>query len=87
MTKGMLTKKEAVKIVEGSIGDHPEIKVIQHKQGIIEAKHSTVAGYHYCPECSTWTPEVPPEIKALGKEWKKVFDREVEKVLKTKSAA
>lgn len=82
-----MTKKEAVRIVEGSIDRHPEIKVIQDKEEIIEAKYASVDGYHYCPECSTWAPEEPPEIKALGKEWKKVFDREVERVWKTKSAA
>ena len=91
MKKGMLTRKEAVKIVEGTIGDHPEIKVIRRKEAVIEAqgsaKYASIGGYHYCPECSTWTPEEPPEIKALGKEWKKVFDREVERVWKTKSAA
>jgi hypothetical protein len=86
-----MTKKEAVRIVEESIDRHPEIKVIQDKEEILEAqgsaKYASVGGYHYCPECSTWTPEEPPEIKALGKEWKKVFDREVERVWKTKSAA
>lgn len=87
MTKGMLTRKEAVKIVEGTIGDHPEVKVIQDKEGIIEAKYASVDGYHYCQECSTWTPEEPPEIMALSKEWDRIFNREVEKVWKTKSAA
>jgi hypothetical protein len=86
-----MTKKEAVRIVEGTIGDHPEIKVIRRKEAAIEAKGSakygSIDGHHYCPECSTWTPAEPPGIKALGKEWKKVFNREVERVWKTKSAA
>ena len=86
-----MTKKEAARIVEESIDRHPEIKVIQDKEEILEAqgsaKYASVGGYHFCPECSTWTPEDPPEIKALGKEWKKVFDYEVERVRKTKSAA
>jgi hypothetical protein len=82
-----MTKKEAVRIVEESIDRHPEIKVIQDKEEIIEEKYASVDGYHFCQECSTWTPEEPPEIKALHKDWKKVFDREVERVWKTKSAA
>lgn len=87
MAKGMLSKKEAVRIVEESIYLHPEIKMIHLREAAIEKKHASVAGYHYCPECGTWSPKEPPEIKALGKEWKKVFDREVEKVRNTKSAA
>lgn len=81
-----MTEKEAVRVVEKSIHLHPEIKVIWRKQRTIEALHASAVGYHYCPECSTWTPEEPPEIKALGKEWKKVFNREVERVRKTKAA-
>jgi hypothetical protein len=85
-----MTKKEAVRVVEKSIHLHPEIRVIRRKEAVIEAKgsarYASVDGHHYCPECSTWTPGEPPAIKALGKEWKKVFNREVEKVWKTKSA-
>lgn len=82
-----MTKKEAVRMIEESIQRHPEIKVINRKEGIIEAKYAAVDGYHYCPECSTWTPEEPPEIKALAKEWTRVFNREVKKVWKMESAA
>lgn len=82
-----MTKKEAIRIVEESIQRHQEIKVIQRKEKMIERKHSTVEGYHFCPDCGTWTPEEPPEVKALGREWVRIFNREVEKVRKMKSAA
>lgn len=80
-----MTKGEARRIVDERIHRHPEIRVIRRKQHIIEGKHVSAVGYHYCPECSTWSPEEPPEIKALDKEWKRVYDREVEKARKTNS--
>jgi len=82
-----MTKKEAVRIVEGTIGDHPETKVIRRKEAAIERKYASVDGYHFCSECSAWTPGEPPEIKALGKAWKKVFDREIGRVRKTEAVA
>jgi hypothetical protein len=82
-----MTKKEAVKIVDESIHLHPEIKANERKRIVIEDKHSVASGYHFCRECSTWTPKEPPTIKALDKEWTRIFDREVERVRKTKTAA
>jgi hypothetical protein len=81
-----MTKKEAVKVVEGAIEGYPEIRAIRRKQTAIERKHASVAEYHFCQECATWTPEEPPAIKALDKEWMRIFKREVERVRKTKAA-
>jgi hypothetical protein len=87
MAKGMFTKKEAVKIVEESIQRHPEIKVIQAREYFIESQYISAPTYFYCQTCDEWTPKEPPEIVALHKEWKRIFDREVERVWMTKAAA
>ena len=82
-----MTKREAVRIVEESIGDHREIKVIQAREYFIESQHISSPTYFYCQTCDEWTPKEPPEIIALHKKWKQIFDREVQRVWKTKSAA
>jgi hypothetical protein len=81
-----MTKKEAVRIVEGTIGGHPEIRAIERKEHIIEGKHTPTTGHQYCQYCDTWSPEEPAEIKALYKEWDKIFAREVKRIWKTESA-
>ena len=80
----------ATTLIEDTINEFPEIRSVEDRERAVEEKHSGHKGITYCPECGTWSPKEPPEIKALAKEWSKIKDRKVDelcrKVLSGKAA-
>jgi hypothetical protein len=88
--KAAAIERAATSFIEDNIDRFPEICSVEERERAVEEKHSGHNGTTYCPECGTWSPKEPPEIKALAKEWSKIKDRKVDelcrKVLAGKAA-
>ena len=78
--KAAAIEHAATMYVEDNTDRFPEIRSVEERERAVEEKHSGHKGITYCPECGTWSPKEPPEIKALAREWSRIRDRKVDEL-------
>ena len=76
-------------IVDEIVWDLPEMKKLMAREDAVEETY-TPEEPTYCPECGTWTPKEPPELKPITEAIEEAFQRNItmliEKARKGKAA-
>jgi hypothetical protein len=82
---GILEKAEKVKylstrLIEDTWDKIPEARDLRKRWEATEKKLAGHGGFSYCPHDGEWSPDLPPAIKALDREWLGLRHQKIEEV-------
>jgi hypothetical protein len=70
----------ATRLIEDTWDRIPEARDLQGRIATAEKKLAGHGGFSYCPHDGEWSPDLPPAIKALNREWLGLRHQKIEEV-------